>query len=269
MPTLKDPSGELSARLPRLGDRWRAGELLPAEFAARYFFHWQIAAHGPEFASRRHKQDARPEAAACLAALETAGGAERRAGMADWLERWQFRGVTGSAPDALARWLRGAWPLTLREDVPPALEVLRMQARGTRAVTVITDWPRAAEPVLGKPDAFAFFLHDLEHAWKFFHSPELFAGQRAFFARLEAAVDRGVFAARAEDAEFTARFHYLISDMNTHPEHSRQYLRAILIAHHGRLERLTGAERLSAAAERAIEETMAEVDRPAGPVRVE
>ena len=91
--------------------------------------------------------------------------------------------------------------------------------------------------VLNKSDAFAFFRHDLEHAYKFYHSPALYTGQCAFFARLETAFDRGVFAPYFDDAEFVTRFHYLMSDMNTHPEHSRQYLRAILIEFYRRRER--------------------------------
>ena len=186
---------------------------------------------------------------------------ERRcARLLDWLERYQFRGVIGNVPVALVQWLRGSWPLILREDIPKPLDVLRMQARGTRAVTVITAWPRAREPVLNKPDAFAFFQHDLEHAYKFYHSPALYAGQCAFFARLEAAFDRGVFSPYFDDAEFVTRFHYLMSDMNTHPEHSRQYLRAILIEFYRRRECQARAEWLNATAERAIEEVMRAVN---------
>jgi hypothetical protein len=144
----------------------------------------------------------------------------------------------------------------LREDIPPPYEVLRMQAGGARAVTALTSPARLGKPVLHKPDAFAFFVHDLEHAYKFYFSPALHAGQRAFFTRLEAACDRGVFAPYLAEAEFTARFHYLMSDMNTHPEHSRQYLRAILVECHLRREGKTPAHALSPAAERAIEDVL-------------
>ena len=260
MSNLNDVSQKLAARLPGLAARWRAGEFDAAVFAALYFLHWQIATHGQAFASRKHKHDPRPDAAEWLAELETAEAERRRVSLLDWLERYQFRGVIGNVPVALVQWLRGAWPLILREDIPKPLDVLRMQARGTRAVTLITAWPRAREPVLNKSDAFAFFRHDLEHAYKFYHSPALYAGQCAFFAKLEAAVDRGVFAPSFDDAEFVTRFHYLMSDMNTHPEHSRQYLRAILIEYYRRRECKALAERLTPAAERAIEEVMRAVN---------
>jgi hypothetical protein len=262
MSNLNDVSQELLTRLPGLAARWRAGEFDAAVFAALYFLHWQIATHGQAFASRKHKHDPRPDAAEWLAVLETAEAERRRVPLLDWLERYQFRGVIGNVPVALVQWLRGAWPLILREDIPKPLDVLRMQARGTRAVTLITAWPRAREPVLNKSDAFAFFRHDLEHAYKFYHSPALYAGQCGFFARLEAAFDRGVFAPYFDDAEFVARFHYLMSDMNTHPEHSRQYLRAILIEFYRRRECKALAERLTPAAERAIENVMRVLEAP-------
>ena len=263
MSNLNDVSQELSARLPGLAVRWRAGEFDAAAFAALYFLHWQIATHGQAFASRKRKHDPRPDAAEWLAVLESSEAERRRAPLLDWLERYQFRGVIGNVPVALVQWLRGAWPLILREDIPRPLDVLRMQARGTRAVTLITAWPRAREPVLNKSDAFAFFRHDLEHAYKFYHSPSLYAGQCGFFARLETAFDRGVFAPYFDDAEFVTRFHYLMSDMNTHPEHSRQYLRAILIEFYRRRERKALAEWLNAAAERAIENVMRALEAPA------
>jgi hypothetical protein len=256
MSNLNDVPQGLLIGLPGLAARWRAGEFDAAVFAALYFLHWQIAIHGQAFASRKRKHDPRPDAEDWLAVLAASPGETRSARLLDWLERYQFRGVIGNVPVALVQWLRGAWPLILREDIPSPRDILRWQARGTRAVTVVTAWPRAREPVLNKSDAFAFFRHDLEHAYKFYHSPALYAGQCAFFARLEAAFERGVFAPYFDDAEFVTRFHYLMSDMNTHPEHSRQYLRAILIEFYRRREEKALTEWLSAAAERAIENVM-------------
>lgn len=123
-------------------------------------------------------------------------------------------------------------------------------------MTALTEYPRLRQPVLNKPDAFAFFLHDLEHAYKFFHSPVLHVGQCAFFSMLEDALDRGAFALYFSDDEFVTWFHYLMSDMNTHPEHSRQYLRAILVELYLRREGKGHRDPLSSAAERAIEETL-------------
>ncbi len=252
---------ELLTRLPGLAARWRAREMPPAVFAALYFLHWQMAIHGREFASRRHREDARPDMTAWLTDMETEDGEALHTRLLEGLGRYQFRDVTANVPTALVRWLRGDWPLILREDIPDPREVLRMQARGTRAVTALTAWPRMRAPVLKKPDAFAFFQHDLEHACKFFHSPALHAGQRVFFTALGDAIDRGVFAPYFGDAGFVDKFHYLMSDMNTHPQHSRQYLRAILIEFHLRGERKSPAAPLSASSERAVDSVMHAVER--------
>jgi hypothetical protein len=195
--------------------------------------------------------------------METAKGEGLREHLLAWLERYQFRGVIDNVPAALLQWLRGTWPLILREDIPEPLEVLRMQARGCRAVTILTEYPRLCQPVLSKPDAFAFFRHDLEHAWKFFHSPALRDGQCAFFAVLEDAFNCGVFAPYLGDAGFTGKFHYLMSDMNTHPEHSRQYLRAILVEFYLCREQKERKQPLSAAAEEKMDEVMRAVAVPA------
>jgi hypothetical protein len=245
---------ELLTHLPTLAVRWRTGELDDALFAVEYFLIWQIAKHGKQFASRRCKSDPRPDAAAWVAVIETAEKENLKMRLFDWLKRYQFCGVIGNVPAALAQWLRGAWPLVLREDIPKPLEVLRMQARGKRAVTVLTAWPHLVEPVLDRPDAFAFFRHDLEHAYKFYYAPDLYSGQLAFFTALEAAIDRDMFTMYLDDTEFVTKFNYLMSDMNTHPLHSVQYLRAILIEYYYRREHKNTALSLSSKSERTIKE---------------
>lgn len=238
--------------------RWRDGAYAPPVFAALYFLCWQMATHGKAFASRTCKTDLRPDLAEWLHALETLKGVALERQLVDWLERYQFRGVAGNVLVALRRWLQNTWTLQLCEDVPGPRDILRWQSRGTRAVTVLATYPRMLQPVLNKPNAFAFFLHDLEHAYKFFHLPALHAGQRAFFAKLEDTLDRGVFEPYFDDAVFTEKFHYLMGDMNTHPEHGRQFLRAILVEHYLRRERKNTTQPLCRASERSIEKTMSQ-----------
>ncbi len=252
-PSRNDIPPDLLSRLPDVAARWRADELDAAVVATLYFLHWQIARYGEAFASRKRKSDARPEAGPWLAASATPDHDALRARLLEYLGRYQFRGVIPNVPVALSQWLRGRWALELRADIPSPLDVLRAQARGARPVTAITAYPRLLKPVLNKSDAFAFFLHDLEHAYKFFHSPALYAGQRGFFIWLEAALDSGVFRPYFADPVFVEKFHYLMSDMNTHPEHSRQYLRAILVEFHLRREGKAPTAPLSMAAQRTID----------------
>jgi len=220
---------DLLARVPQVAQRWRAGDLDDVYYAAIYFLYGQIAAHGVRYASRRFRADARPDATECAMRLAEWRGNVLRAHLLHELERHHFRGVIPNVPAALAAWLRGEWPLQLCEHVPSARDVLRMQANGMRPVTLLADYPRLLQPVLAKPSAWAFMVHDLEHAYKFFHDPLLHAAQRRFFEGVARALAQGTFARPLGDAQFATKFDYLIGDMNAHPHHGLHYLRAILI----------------------------------------
>jgi hypothetical protein len=249
------------AEITRVAARWRRGEIGAAVCAALYFLYWQIARHGRGFAARKRRSDPPPDPAVWMGTIAATAAEALAVRLRGYLENHQFRGVSAGVAAALCQWLHGRWPLELHESVPSPDAVLRMQARGVRAVTAITAYPRMLAPVLDRPDGYAFFLHDLEHAFKFFASPALHAGQRVFFAALAAALDRGEFAPYLDDQVFARKFDYLISDMNTHPQHGRQYLRAILIETCLRREGKHGAEPLSASALSAIGGVMHAVER--------
>jgi hypothetical protein len=248
--------------IARATARWRRGEIGAATFASLYFLFWQVARHGNGFAARKRKHGTRPNFAAWLHSIDAADRSALSERLHDGLENHQFRGVRASVPTTLCRWLRGRWPLVACEEIPSPVAVLRAQARGTRPVTIISAYPRMREPVLTKPDGFAFFLHDLEHAYKFFHAPALHAGQRAFFAALEAAFDRGIFVWYRTDPVFARKFDYLMSDMNTHPQHSRLYLRAILIESALSHEGKSPSGSLSRSSRRVVDGAMRAVAEP-------
>lgn len=254
--------GAFRVAIAELVKRRQRGDVNDAQFAGIYFLYWQIALHGRAFASRRSKQGDRPEATAFLAAVKSVTGAALSARLLGFFEGFQFRGVRPKAPAALRGWLTGRWTLDLRDDVPSPREVLRAQARGRRMVTAITRFPCMLEPVLGKSNAFAFFLHDLEHAHKYFDPAGLFRSQCALFQALEAAVVDRVFEPYIADPLFASKFHYLISDMNTHPQHAYQYLRAILIEHHLRQSGQAPTASLDPSTRQAIEGIMRAVTTP-------
>ena len=239
---------------------WRAGKLHDATFAALYFLYWQIHMHGRRFAARRYKDDARPDPVQWLKDLAQLDSTARDERLLRYFERYQFRGVIPNVTIALSRWLRGQWPLILCEHVPLPEEVLDLQVRGLRPVTLICDAVRARQPVLRKPNAFAFMTHDLEHAYKFFHDLRVHELQRGLFAVLQAAQQQGVFAPYTYDAAFRAHFDYLISDMNTHPVHGLQYLRAILVECHLRREQGSVTRVLSHAAQIDVACTLSKLD---------
>lgn len=236
--------------------QWRTGELDEASYAALYFLHWQSASHGKRFASRRNKGDPRPDPVLWFNEIASLDKRQVREYLLGYFQRYQFFGVVGNVSAALSAWLSMEWPLTLCEYIPSSSEVLNMQVRGTRPVTVLSAWPRMLQPVLSKPNAFAFMVHDLEHAWKFYHDADMHRQQQEFFQVLSASQAAGRFDAYLHDAVFSAKFDYLISDMNTHTMHAAQFLRAILVEYHLRRENSTHPDGLAQASRDEVSTVM-------------
>lgn len=248
-------------RIPELTARWRSGGLSDAAYAALYFFIWQIGMHGPRFASRKVKSDPRPDASSWLADFDRSAGKELEQVLVDRIERYHFFGLIPNVSVALSGWLRGEWPLLLTERIPTPEEVLEMQAAGRRPVTVVADYPRLLRPVLKKANGFAFFVHDLEHAFKFFHDRNIHEGQRKLFGLILEAVRQGLFRPYLGDPVFREKFDYLISDMNTHVIHSLRFLGAILIECILRREGKAPHETLSSAAGDELAELLQTLSR--------
>ena len=244
---LSSQFGEMEAGLAELAERWRGGDIGDAAYASLYFLNWQVSSHGRRFASRRFKQDPRPNPVAWMTELNRIAGRDLQLRLIHYLERYSFLGIIPNVCASLQAWLQGRWPMILCEHIPSPHEVLRMQVQGSRAVTVLSEYPRLLQPVLNKANAFVFMVHDLEHAYKFFHDRDLYEGQRRFFAEVLTSIERGLFDSHMSDSEFAEKFNYLISDMNTHMVHSLQFLRAILIEHYLRKEGKPAREKLSRA----------------------
>lgn len=249
-----DPTYPLS-RLAMLAAMVRAGALDAAGYVALYVLHWQVARYGRGVAQRRSRRDPPADG---VEWLSTAIASPARSEfLADLFARYELRGVRRRVGVTLQRWLCGDWRPTLLHAVPAPRTVLRMQAAGSRPVTVIGAYPRLLRPVLDKADAFAFVCHDLEHAWQFFHDPARREAQQRFARRLEHAWTAGAFDACLADPAFADKFEHLAADMNTHVLHSLQYLRAILIEHHLRRAGLDPRARLPAAARAAVRAALA------------
>ncbi|TNF32072.1 MAG: hypothetical protein EP319_00435 [Deltaproteobacteria bacterium] len=142
------------------------------------------------------------------------------------LEKFQFKKIKGKAIECLKRWHDGEWNLVLSEKIFTPFEVLDYQVQGIRPVTMKMN--RFEDPILHRKSSLDFFVHDLEHGYMFFHDENLKNMQIRFFKDIKESLDRGEWNERLKDADFREKFHYLISDMNTHEEHYRAYLQAII-----------------------------------------
>ena len=150
------------------------------------------------------------------------------------LEQFPFKKIRQKAITSLKMWGLGHWPIRLVTRPLSALEILQDQAQGRRAVSVvIQDIPT---PIFHRADAFDFFVHDLEHAFLFFADSTSYQRQTLFFKQLlrscQPTLEDSMWSPYLEDLEFKTKFEYLMSDMNTHIEHYRAYLKAILPHNH-------------------------------------
>lgn len=132
---------------------------------------------------------------------------------------WRFRDVPLSAWNSLLLWRSRPQLLELRFDVPTPIEVLNMQTLGKRCVTIFCDPKQLAIEHDHHRDAFLFTIHDLEHAWKFFSSKDLYQLQVQWACFLQKTFIKGPWKSYI-DERLKSHFNYLISDMNSHPWHS-------------------------------------------------
>ncbi len=165
-------------------------------------------------------------------------------------------------PPAISRmlwlWSRDEVRLKLCDSAISPLEMLSKQASGERVVTCSRKSFLEGSLVDGKRDALEFLLHDLTHANLFFSST--YHEQRDFFKRLDrklsAAREVGDVCANASiykgDADFKTALEYIMSDMNSNRAHLQQSLKAAVIAHERRRQKLEVPQRLSAQSEREI-----------------
>lgn len=113
--------------------------------------------------------------------------------------------------------------LTDRELDPE--DMLKLQSEGRRAVTLSFANALSGRFIHAR-DAFEFLLHDVSHAYTFFSNIYLHKEQVDFFKKLRRYGK--LFDPYKKINNFIIKFNYLISDMNSHPEHLNAYLLAIL-----------------------------------------
>lgn len=131
--------------------------------------------------------------------------------------RWP--GLPLSVSRALICWGRGLWSLELMSFAPTPEQLLEKQSQGKRCVTLFLDETTWRGPWPLQKDPFDFFLHDLIHADRFFSHPDTHRGQVRFFRSLWDNRDNSLIRSLAQDPHFRDQWNYLLSDMNTHPEH--------------------------------------------------
>ncbi|HEX7664567.1 MAG TPA: hypothetical protein VF407_08655, partial [Polyangiaceae bacterium] len=155
-----------------------------------------VAAHAQKKAPHRWKQGPRKPAWPCdVSAADVRLFAETR-----------VRAVTDPAARALVEAAHGRRPLHVLGRVPTPNEVLALQAKGERCVSLLPDDAH--------PDPLDFALHDLCHLEKFVDA-ESYEGQVGFFGAVHRA---NLFERYAHlDEAFQKDFEHVVADMNGSP----------------------------------------------------
>lgn len=201
-------------------EQWKSGAIGDAHMA-QVFFLW----------GQGHKGLGRKSTARVSKALVT--GCES---LLEVIKTTQFKGVKQKALEALINWQEKAWGCLLFDRMLTPLEVLALQAQGLRPVSMLIrpllEHPQAPlQKVLHRQDCFDFLIHDLEHAYMFFHDQQKKQDQIFFFQQMQKEIQSGedhCWNQAIKDQHMKERFDYAISDMNTHLAHYYHYLKALV-----------------------------------------
>ena len=141
----------------------------------------------------------------------------------DALELFSFYNLKG-IPEAVNRtmlnWGQGHWQIALLTHIPSPRELLKMQVKNTRCITLTVNHDEIDRLVMSSRDPLSFVLHDLHHADHFFNHGESQRGQLGFYALVDKIYDQPLLKKSLKtDLLFKSEFEYVVSDMNAYVIH--------------------------------------------------
>lgn len=171
----------------------------------------------------------------------------------DFINKSKFKGVPESAIKSLLFWQSEEYPLVLLDYVPTPLELFKLQCTGKRCVTLLFEENEISDFVENGRDILGFVLHDLIHADHFYHNKILARSQIGFSRFIYKAFTTHVFSDYLKDPIFKKDFYYIVSDMNSHPIHLLQTLKAQQLFAYKRSKGVRSNQRLSTTLESEFE----------------
>ena len=194
---------------PLARERYAAGDLGAAELACAY-----VADRVRRDAPRRWIQGPRRPA------LDPGEGASELVRL--FAARDIYR-LPRPVSEALVAWAAGERRVALAFSLPSPRDVLVLQARGARCVSLLDDASVPAGPIAGLPrregaygsGGLAFAVHDLCHLEKLF-DPAHHVEQVGFFAALDGAIDHPAWRALEQgfDETWELDLEHVLADMN-------------------------------------------------------
>jgi hypothetical protein len=140
---------------------------------------------------------------------------------------FSLRGIPMAVNRTMINWGSGIWNIALFTYIPSPRELLRLQVKKTRCITLTIAKDEIDQLVLSSRDPLSFVLHDLLHADHFFNQEESLKGQLGFYSLINKVYDRAELKkSLKEDSQFKNDFEYVVSDMNAYVIHLLKCLKS-------------------------------------------
>lgn len=133
---------------------------------------------------------------------------------------FNLKAIPQSINRTMLNWFNGLWNIEMLEYIPIPRELLSLQIRNARCVTVITDPQEIDLMVMAARDPLSFVLHDLMHADQFFNHQQSQKGQLGFYNLIGQIYDQSELRLLLKtDKNFKKEFEYVTTDMNAYVIH--------------------------------------------------
>lgn len=148
----------------------------------------------------------------------------------DLFASFNLKGIPKSINQTMIHWMKGEWKIDLLEYIPGPQELLRLQVKNTRCITLITNPKQIDSLVLSSRDPLSFALHDLMHAYQFFSQRQSQKGQLGFYRLIDSLYGRmELCEILKSDKNFKKEFEYITSDMNAYVVHLFKSLKCSIL----------------------------------------
>ena len=133
---------------------------------------------------------------------------------------YNLKAIPESINKTMLQWMNGKWNIEMLEHIPTPRELLRLQVKNIRCITVTTNPEKIDLLVLESRDPLSFVLHDLMHAEQFFSQEESQKGQLGFYNLINSIYDKPELNGLLKtESNFKKEFEYVASDMNAYVIH--------------------------------------------------
>jgi len=143
---------------------------------------------------------------------------------------YNLKAIPQAINQTMIHWNKGLWKIEVLQHIPTPRELLLLQVKNTRCITLITNPNKIDQLVLESRDPLSFVLHDLMHAEQFFSKTESQRGQLGFYQLINTIYDQpDLKNLMKKNSAFKKEFEYISSDMNAYVIHLFKCLKSAIM----------------------------------------